>query len=900
MAMGGEAWGMGAGSVTSVGTAQAEQQQQQRASASNSAEAQPCDDVRLANLLRSRGKLTEALALYDRALASSASKSQIYTEKGTCLRILGRMRPALEALTQALNLDPNSAQALNQCGLIHKEQGLLMEAAYAYGKALAADPNMQEARENLAVVLTDLGTRLKLAGHVQEGVAKYYEALNIDPHYAPAYYNLGVVYSEVGQYDQALKLYQTAAHLKPLYAEAHCNLGVIHKNKGDLAAAIAAYERCLAIAPNFTIARNNLAIAYTDFGTKVKLEGRVQEGIAYYQKALVYNSQYPDALYNLGVAYGETAQYDKAIVMYELAVHFNPACAEAYNNLGVIHKDRENLDKAVECYQMALLIKPQFSQSLNNLGVVYTVQGKMDQALQMIQAAIAANPQYEEAYNNLGVLHRDAGNIPEAIAAYEQCLAIDPDSRNAGQNRLLALNYIQETAEDDVLYHAHKEWGDRFQRLFALCPPPLQSADRDRPITIGYVSPDFFTHSVSYFIMAPLLHHSYANFRIICYSAVVKGDQKTQKFREVVESRGGVWKEITGIDERSVAQLVQQDGVDILVELTGHTANNRLGTMACKPAPVQVTWIGYPNSSGLSTIDYRLTDAIVDSPETKQQFVEELIRLPGCFLCYTPAPTAPPVAPAPCLSCGFVTFGSFNNLAKMTRRVLALWGRILRSVPNSRLVLKCKPFTSPTVQRRFLSIMAEEGVDAVRIDLMPLMLLNSDHLNSYSLMDISLDTFPYAGTTTTCESLYMGVPCIALAGDLHAHNVGVTLLSQLGLHEHIAQSEDEYVDIAVSMAADIPALGNLRAVMRERMLSSRLCDGPNFTRDLERTYRMLWERWCNQQADKRAATPLAPAVRVNSPVIESPSQALGTSSMSSKSHIRTQKFGAAGRNAARC
>jgi predicted O-linked N-acetylglucosamine transferase (SPINDLY family) len=743
-----------------------------------------------------------------------------------------------------LRLDARNACALTYCGILYKEEGHLLEAAEAYRKALMADPYYKAASENLAIVLTDLGTSLKLSGHVQEGLAKYYDALKADSRYAPAYYNLGVVYSEMMQYDMALNCYENAAVHRPMYAEAYCNMGVIYKNRGDLDAAIACYERCLAVSPNFEIAKNNMAIALTDLGTKVKIEGDIHKGVAYYKKALLYNWHYADAMYNLGVAYGELLKFDMAVVMYELGLHFNPLCAEACNNLGVIYKDRDNLDKAVECYQMALQIKPNFSQSLNNLGVVYTVQGKMDCAASMIEKAILANPSYAEAYNNLGVLHRDAGNIPLAIEAYERCLLIDPDSRNAGQNRLLAMNYIYE-GDDDKLYNAHRDWGKRFNRLYPKFSTWSNSKERDRPLTIGYISPDYFTHSVSYFIEAPLVHHDYTKYHPVVYSAVVKTDAKTQRFKDTVLKRGGTWRDVYGIDEKKVANMVREDKIDILVELTGHTANNRLGIMACRPAPVQATWIGYPNSTGLSTIDYRFTDALADPPTTTQKHVEELIRLPGCFLCYTPSPETGPVAPTPALSNGFITFGSFNNLAKMTPRVLRVWARILCKVPSSRLVVKCKPFCCDSVREGFLVKLEELGVESLRVDLLPLILLNHDHMQAYSLMDISLDTFPYAGTTTTCESLFMGVPCITMEGKVHAHNVGVTLLHQVGLDNLVVKTEDDYIDKAVELASNVNSLATLRLSLREEMLKSYLCDGPNFVRGLEENYRQLWYRYCD-------------------------------------------------------
>uniref|UniRef100_A0A0C9RQE7 Probable UDP-N-acetylglucosamine--peptide N-acetylglucosaminyltransferase SPINDLY n=1 Tax=Wollemia nobilis TaxID=56998 RepID=A0A0C9RQE7_9CONI len=801
------------------------------------------DALAYANILRSRNKFVDALALYETVLETEPGNVEAHIGKGICLQMQGMIQQAFRSFADASGLDPQNACALTHCGILFKDEGHLLQAAEAYQKALVVDPTYKPAAEYLAIVLTDIGTSLKLAGNVQEGIQKYHEALKADSRYAPAYYNLGVVYSEMMQYDMALNCYEKAALQRPMYAEAYCNMGVIYKNRGDLDAAIACYERCLAVSPNFEIAKNNMAIALTDLGTKVKLEGDIHQGIAHYKKALLYNWHYADAMYNLGVAYGELLKLDMAIVMYELALHFNPHCAEACNNLGVIYKDRDNLDKAVECYQMALTIKPSFSQSLNNLGVVYTVQGKMDAAASMIEKAIMANPTYAEAYNNLGVLHRDAGNITLAIEAYERCLQIDPDSRNAGQNRLLAMNYIYE-GEDDKLYIAHREWGKRFMSLYPQYTVWDNLKDPDRVLVIGYVSPDYFTHSVSYFVEAPLLYHDNTKYKVVVYSAVVKADAKTHKFKERVLKKGGIWRDIYGIDEKKVASIVREDKVDILVELTGHTANNRLGMMACRPAPVQVTWIGYPNTTGLPTIDYRFTDSLADPPNTKQKHVEELVRLPGCFLCYTPSPEAGPIVPTPALSNGFITFGSFNNLAKITPRVLRVWAKILCAIPTSRLVVKCKPFCCDSVRQRFLSTLEELGLESLRVDLLPLILLNHDHMQAYSLMDISLDTFPYAGTTTTCESLYMGVPCVTMAGSVHAHNVGVSLLHQVGLEKLIAQNEDEYISKALELASDIPALSALRTSLRDRMLRSQLCDGPNFVQGLESTYQNLWHRYC--------------------------------------------------------
>jgi hypothetical protein len=548
----------------------------------------------------------------------------------------------------------------------------------------------------------------------------------------------------------------------------------------------------------------------------------------------------------------------------------------------------------------------------------------------------------------MGVLYRDEGRIAEAIASYEECLRIDPLSRNAGQNRLLAMNSIcrEDLTPDQVasaVWQAHQAWGIQFGQMYekdrwrewnfvlegsepageeeskdgaegttkatpmvieseerktngpssssssssssgaassshhpSLSTPILTLPNRSlisrRPLRIGYISADFFTHSVSYFIEAPLTYADPRRTHVTCYSNVARKDKKTQHLQNLAHA----WHAVHDQTAKQVAAQIRRDRIDILVELTGHTAGNRLDVLALKPSPIQVTWIGYPNTSGLKSIDYRFTDEIVDPIDTQQQYSEELIRLKGPFLCYTPPSEAPPVAPTPAASKGYITFGSFNNLAKINDSVLRAWCRILLAVPNSRMLIKCKPFASPTVCAKIWKRFGEFGVESDRVDLVSLLPTTSEHLDSYSNVDISVDTFPYAGTTTTCEALYCGVPVVTfqrVACPNHAHNVGASLLSRIeGMTKLIATSEDEvswqhesttafvdrartltvwllsfvlqYVSIAVALAHDLPHLQHLRASLRPAMLASSLCDGRTFVENLTQTYEELWRRFC--------------------------------------------------------
>jgi predicted O-linked N-acetylglucosamine transferase (SPINDLY family) len=299
---------------------------------------------------------------------------------------------------------------------------------------------------------------------------------------------------------------------------------------------------------------------------------------------------------------------------------------------------------------------------------------------------------------------------------------------------------------------------------------------------------------------------------------------------------------VARLDDGELARLIRSHEVDLLVDLAGHTSGNRLGCLAAAPAPLQASWIGYPNSTGLAQVSYFITDGICAPPDGKQQFAEQPLRLPGVFCCYTPPPDAPPVAPSPASKNGFVTFGSFNNLAKIGPRVLRLWSRILDSVNGARLLLKTRALASARARHDLWARLESHGIARERVTFWARQPTTREHLNSYGALDVSLDPWPYAGTTNTCESLLMGVPCITLQGGGHAQRVGASLLTAAGMPEWIAGDEDEYLAIAVQLA-HAPRLAEIRAELRARLLRSALCDGPGFVVEVERAYHGIWERW---------------------------------------------------------
>ena len=368
--------------------------------------------------------------------------------------------------------------------------------------------------------------------------------------------------------------------------------------------------------------------------------------------------------------------------------------------------------------------------------------------------------------------------------------------------------------------------------------------DSERRLRVGYVSADFFTHPAAYFFEPLLAAHDRTNLEIFCYSAGARSDETTNRLREIA----GAWRSIVGMNDETVARIIEADAIDILVDLSGHTAGNRLLVFARKPAPVQATYLGSLTTTGLTAIDYKLTDRFLTPDGTAERFSEELVRLPHCFVCYQPPHGAPPVAALPSSKGGRVTFGSFNNLTKVMPEVVALWSRILRALPETKIILKDRTLADPAQCARYLGLFAENGVEAGRVELLPRTTM-ADYLAVYDRVDIAFDPFPYNGCTTTCDALWMGVPVITLAGAMSYSRFGVSLLSNLGLDELIAATPDKYVEKAVALANDRKRLMVLRSELRSRMAASPLCDAKAFAKGIEEAYRRMWRRWCKSSGE---------------------------------------------------
>ena len=567
-----------------------------------------------------------------------------------------------------------------------------------------------------------------------------------------------------------------------------------------------------------------------------------------YNQVLSVLPNHGDALCCLGLLRFQTGDAPTAIDLLRKATFTRPMQAKFFYNLGKVYQTLGDIPEAMTAYQRAIDIDARQPQAHCNLANALQLKGDLDAALQQFQRAMLAcptSPLLRTMY--LCALNYASASDRQAIFAAHIKFAdifeapLRPRVKMAGAN-LPSKN----TAQHSVSDHALQSDGapDKLNNSAISNSPTGADAPiaKQRPLRIGYFSPDFKQHSVTHFIEPVLAAHDKSKFEVFCYSNNLMADEVTQR----IQNACAHWRVIADQSDEVVAKQIREDGIDILVDLAGHTPQNRLLVFARKPAPVQATWIGYPNTTGLTTMDYRITDAFADPVGDSDQFhTEKLIRLPECFSCFEAPRESPQVGALPALATGHITFGSFNNPLKFTPAVIEQWSHILKRVPNSRLVLKYQGLDSAFMSALLREKFGAQGIATQRLDIFGKDVSQLDHMNRYNQIDIGLDPFPYNGTTTTCDALWMGVPVITLAGRSHVGRVGVSQLTNIGLPELIGHNEDDYVDIAVALANALPRLAALRSGLRERLRASPLMDAPRFTRNLEAAYREMFKRLHN-------------------------------------------------------
>ncbi len=738
------------------------------------------------------GRMAEAEALYRQVLAAEPGHADGLHGMGVLAYQNGRLEEAADLIGRAIAaLDAPEFQT--NLGAVLHDLGRFDQAAAAYRRAIAAKPASPQAHNNL-------GNTLQTLGDVAGAEAAYRRALELHASYPAALINLGGLLQAQGKLPEAAAAFGRAAALVPNDPQGHFHLGLVLQAQGKLEAAATAYRRVVALGPNLANGHGNL-------GVVLQLLGRPSESEAAYRKALA----------------------------------LEPETAARLVGLGLALQDQGKVDEAESSYRRAIALAPDDAEARNNLGNVLMVQGRLTEALAAYDEALALRPDFVEAMvNRAGALH-DQGRTGEAVGAYDRAVALRPDLAGAGSNRLMSLAYGSEISAE-TLAREHRAWGERHARPAGA--PHANNRDPERRLRVGFVSGDFRAHSVAYFLEPLLEARDRSAVEVFCYAQTPRPDRVTERLMKLSDP----WLFTVGMSEEALANRIRADRIDVLVDLAGHTSGNRLGVFALKPAPVQATWLGYPNTTGVSAIDYRLVDAVTD-PEGPADALaaETLLRLDGGFLCYAPSKDAPEVAPAPVLVSGAVTFGSFNNPAKLSDATVETWVELLRRVPEARLKLKGNAFADSGARDLCLARFTRLGVDPERIAMQGWTGSLDAHLRAYAEVDIALDPFPYNGTTTTCEAMWMGVPVVCLMGERHSARVAASLLTGVGLQALIAPDRDAYVAIAAGLTADTERLADLREGLRPRMAASPLCDAPAFARSFEAALRRMWRGWAAPQ-----------------------------------------------------
>lgn len=578
------------------------------------------------------------------------------------------------------------------------------------------------------------------------------------------------------------------------------------------------------------------AAAYGDLALALATVGRVNESVAACQRAAALAPNVPEIQSNLGNALQMAGRLDEAVEAYAKALALKPDYTDAKLNLAHAHTTLGAFDRALALLEPIVAAQPELYPALVNLGTALHGKGDLDGATAAYRRALDVRPNSAEVYANLALTFKDAARLNDALDCYRRSLALRPDPAVA-DGYLFLIHYHPDFNARAIL-REHQAWYRQYLQG-RVRPPSSHGNDRtpDRRLRIGYVSPDFRAHPVGYNLLPLFENHDHARFEVFCYADVIRPDALTETFRTCADH----WHDLRGVTDDDTVARVREDRIDVLVDLALHTGQNRLGVFAQKPAPVQFTFAGYPSTTGVPAIGYRLTDAHLDPPgATDDYYTESSIRLPHCFWCYQPVGDEPAVGPLPALANGYVTFGCLNNFCKVSDGVIDLWSRVLTAVGGSQLLLLSK---FGTHRDRTRAAFAGKGVDPGRIEFVAPGTRDA-YLQAYHRIDVGLDTFPYNGHTTSLDALWMGVPVVTRVGETAVGRAGWSQLNQLWLDRLAAREDGSFVGIARELAGDLAALERMRTTLRERVSASPLADATAFARGVEAAYRSAWGRWC--------------------------------------------------------
>lgn len=782
-----------------------------------------------AALQRRTGDVEGAISTTQMAVAFNGTSAHAFHALGLSLAQARQTDTAREAFAKAVDLDPEYADAWVNRGVVEKELGLLEAAHLSYARALSLHPDD-------AIIHNNYGNLLLAKGQLVEAMDSYQRALDLDPAYVDAAVNLALAYREKGDARKSLEALEDIANEYPDHVSVLNSYGNALRHAERFSEARSALAKAIALNPEHAEAHNNLGLVLT-------LLGQRDEARHMFRRAVELRPDMQVLANNYGTLLLKMFHLEEAIEQLERAVEIDPMYMDAWVNLGVAHFMLGHYDEAVAAYRRAIEQEPKNAFAHYSLGVALLEQQDLPDAVREIKLALNESPDNVMALNTLGVALLDQHRVAEARDVMARAAQADTMSAPVySSNHLFTSLYLPEL-DNQHIFDIHRDFGRRFtsaQPDKGL--PHTQLRDPGRKLRLAYMSPDFRGHSVAFFMEALLEKHDRSAFEIILYSNTTRVDGVT----EAMEQAADVWVETAGLTDQALVDRMRADQIDILVNLGGHTSGNRLVACGQKVAPVQIEYLGYPDTSGVAAMDYRISDAQADPPgEADGRCVETLLRLPDCFHCYRPTTKAPAPAPAPHLERGYVTYGSFNVLPKLNAEVVEAWSEILKQVPNARLYLKCKQLKTEGVRDRVRGYFEAAGVDPGRISMDAFVPSVQDHLNKYAGIDLGLDTFPYNGTTTTCEAMWMGVPVLSVEGYRHTGRVGLSLLHAVGLQEElVAPDVESYVARAVAWGKEPSRLAEIRGGLRDLMAASPLRDEVGFTRHLEQEYRNVWRNWC--------------------------------------------------------
>lgn len=768
----------------------------------------------------------QAIDLIGQAITVNPQQAAYHCNLGSALQRAGRWAEAEASLRRAIALNPAYAEAYNNLGNGLQARQDYAEAISCYRQAITHKAAYFEAYNNL-------GNALQAAGDLVAAVDSFGRALAYRPDYAVAHNNLGHALKAQGRTEAALDSYRRAVELEPDFSKAWLNLGNALLEQGDLPAALDSCRRALALEPDGAEAHDSL-------GNVLQASGEVDMAIVHFRRAIALTPAYAEAHFDLGNGLRQLGLWEAALAAYRQAISLKPNFPPPYNNAGDILKNQGQFEAALAYFERALVLDPAYVEAHNNRGLVLQEQGRLDDAIACYRHALALRPDYAVALNNWGRALSSQGQFEQALQCFRQALSVQPEFAVVHSNLLFHLNHATALPPAAYLQEAlcfGAQAAARAQPYTAWPVDAAVPASAPPRLRIGFVSGDLRLHPVGYFLESVLAHLDRDRFELVAYVTRPGEDALTARLKAGFSE----WRSLVGLNDRQAAAQIYADGLHILVDLAGHTADNRLPVFAWKPAPLQVAWLGYFASTGVAAIDYIIADWQVLPMSDANHFSETPWRLPDCYLCFTPPSDPVEVGPLPCLAQDGFTFGCFNKLNKMNDAVVALWARVLHAVPDARLLLKSKELIDAAqcqaVSRRF----ALHGIDPARLILeghTP----RSAYLADYRRVDLALDPFPYPGGTTTVEALWMGVPVLSRRGDRFLSRAGESLLTAAGLGSWLAADEHDYVAKARAFAADRAGLAALRAALRAQLLASPLCDAERFAAHLGDAFSQMWQR----------------------------------------------------------